>query len=541
MDAVVADPTVAAMRPEAKTFRVEDLVKHARTGRLRVPLFQRGFKWTRDDVENLFDSIWRGYPIGTLLLWSRRAPAERVRLGALEVDVGEQQQAWWVIDGQQRIVSLASTLASVPNKPAEFQLYFDLGEGRITHVAKKGPPPASFLPLDRLVDSEDLLAWIDANRLVLRADEVKTALRIGKVVREYEIPAYVVDVIDERVVRDIFERTNNSGKPLLAGEVFDALHASWDSHPPASLAEVSARLGELSFGEIDRDLILRSLLAVEGKDIAGDFRRELAETDVAGAVARAERALRRAMAFLAQEAGISHIRLLPYKAPLVALSVYFDRFPDPTQRARRLLTRWLWRGTVTEELGAGAAVTRRTLKLVADVAGDERAAQSLLQSVSDKRVAPSNSAPFNFRHAKSKLLAIAMTRLMPRHLETGDAVAIDELLAAEGDTIPQLVRTRSDDPDTQALLQTAGNRIIHPEVSGHSLLDLLRQQGSVEILRSHLITIESQRALSSGDTIGFVASRLRAIESHASQVIDSHAEWGHSDRVSLETLASTED
>ena len=68
------------MRLEAKTFRVEDLVRHARSGRLRVPAFQRAFKWERDDVEKLFDSIWHGYPIGTLLLWAKAAPAARLSL-----------------------------------------------------------------------------------------------------------------------------------------------------------------------------------------------------------------------------------------------------------------------------------------------------------------------------------------------------------------------------------------------------------------------------------------------------------------------------
>src|SRR4051794_10647319 len=98
MVAVTASST-SAMRPEAKTFRVEDLVRHARSGKLRVPPFQRAFKWERDDVEKLLDSIWHGYPIGTLLLWAKGAPAARVSLGALEIDVGEVPVAWWVVDG----------------------------------------------------------------------------------------------------------------------------------------------------------------------------------------------------------------------------------------------------------------------------------------------------------------------------------------------------------------------------------------------------------------------------------------------------------
>jgi len=36
-------------------------------GHVRVPSFQRGLRWEASDVQDLFDSIYRGYPIGSLL------------------------------------------------------------------------------------------------------------------------------------------------------------------------------------------------------------------------------------------------------------------------------------------------------------------------------------------------------------------------------------------------------------------------------------------------------------------------------------------
>jgi hypothetical protein len=63
---MVAAPTPTQARPETRVFRVEELIAHARAGRIRVPSFQHGFRWTREDVQKLIDSIWRGYPIGAL-------------------------------------------------------------------------------------------------------------------------------------------------------------------------------------------------------------------------------------------------------------------------------------------------------------------------------------------------------------------------------------------------------------------------------------------------------------------------------------------
>lgn len=38
-------------------------------GQIRVPAFQRGFVWDPERVAFLMDSIYKGYPFGSLLLW----------------------------------------------------------------------------------------------------------------------------------------------------------------------------------------------------------------------------------------------------------------------------------------------------------------------------------------------------------------------------------------------------------------------------------------------------------------------------------------
>lgn len=53
---------------QAQTLRIEQLVARALDGALRIPDFQRRIKWRSRDVLLLFDSITKGFPIGTLLL-----------------------------------------------------------------------------------------------------------------------------------------------------------------------------------------------------------------------------------------------------------------------------------------------------------------------------------------------------------------------------------------------------------------------------------------------------------------------------------------
>src|SRR6185369_3866867 len=117
----------------------------------------------------------------------------------------------------------------------------------------------------------------------LEGQILSTALDLGKRLREYQTPAYIVEA-DERVMRQIFDRSNSSGKPLKAAEVFDALHGAQSTGSPSSLRELAATLKDLSFGAIEEKLVLRALLAVRRKDPGRDFR-QIASEDVPGALA----------------------------------------------------------------------------------------------------------------------------------------------------------------------------------------------------------------------------------------------------------------
>ena len=39
-------------------------------GSYAMPVFQRGYVWNRDQVRKLMNSLYKGYPIGELLVWN---------------------------------------------------------------------------------------------------------------------------------------------------------------------------------------------------------------------------------------------------------------------------------------------------------------------------------------------------------------------------------------------------------------------------------------------------------------------------------------
>lgn len=48
---------------------IKDVLQEIEDGRLFLPAIQRKFVWKEDQITKLFDSLMRGYPIGTFLFW----------------------------------------------------------------------------------------------------------------------------------------------------------------------------------------------------------------------------------------------------------------------------------------------------------------------------------------------------------------------------------------------------------------------------------------------------------------------------------------
>jgi hypothetical protein len=102
-------------------WKIASLAALKRDGRLHLPDLQRGFVWSSDRVRALYDSLYRSYPVGALLLWepkwqgeapfSTRAwdicpPDELTSRGTPESPRPVLPGSLFVLDGQQRLTSI---------------------------------------------------------------------------------------------------------------------------------------------------------------------------------------------------------------------------------------------------------------------------------------------------------------------------------------------------------------------------------------------------------------------------------------------------
>src|SRR5699024_2089878 len=82
--------------------KINAILDHIDTGNYALPVFQRGYVWSRDQVRRLMDSLYKGYPIGSILIWDTKVSEE----GVVRGDDSISGNVKLILDGQQRITSL---------------------------------------------------------------------------------------------------------------------------------------------------------------------------------------------------------------------------------------------------------------------------------------------------------------------------------------------------------------------------------------------------------------------------------------------------
>lgn len=88
-------------------YSLTHLVEDIRHGNLALPDIQRPFVWSSAKVRDLLDSMYRGYPVGTLMLWETGAPVGTRPVGGVE---NARVPKLLIVDGQQRLTSLYAIL-----------------------------------------------------------------------------------------------------------------------------------------------------------------------------------------------------------------------------------------------------------------------------------------------------------------------------------------------------------------------------------------------------------------------------------------------
>ena len=526
-----------AMQPKHETFRLSELRDLVATGRVRIPDFQRSFRWTNQDVVALFDSLHHGYPIGNLLMWKREAPAQRLTVGSIDIDAPQRPNALWLVDGQQRVTSIVNAMDAGSQRDARFAVGYDLENACV--VSTLGRHSRAVMPLFRLFDFESAWQWFEENTefQALRGRYQEAFNTFNAV----SVPATVLEGADEDKLRVIFDRINQSGKKLKSFEVFEALNSSVsDGRTLCSISDAVAR--STNFGLLSEDQVLNVLKARRNPDYMRDVRDEFGDErrknsdfpdeDRDEAYAQTEFVLKRATRFLQENCCIPHVTLLPYSAILVVVSRVFALFPEPKRRNKELLKRWVWRTivkTIEGTISSGNVQTRTFLKSVRR--GDESdSVQGLLESVGERVAADRIAIPTaRMNRSDAKACVCAMWSHYMRSEDCTGQALFDSLVGDYGSAADLLVDYVGHDrmgEDSGGSYSSLANRILLVNEDARQDEDALRafMTAHLDMLMLPEGTEESEHQM---DPEELISRREEVVSARVNEFFDSMMAWDY--------------
>lgn len=499
----------------ADAMSVEDVIQLAFEGRLRMPGFQRAFRWEAKDRRDLLDSIYRGYPVGTLLLWKNPPSATEAGRPLGMIGIAQPQgDRYLVVDGQQRLTTLWEALGRAP-APGEMALVFDIEREEVisrplTPDEMEGRPPPRGeegedeslpqVPLHLVLDAALLSAWVPS---WMSIEDKRRYFELGKRIREHKLGLYVVEHAEIDALRHVFDRVNSTGKPMRREEVFDALIGSQIAQDGnTGLALVNAQLADLGFGAIEPTTILKAFEAIRGEKVGKLDPRTLDVADAEADLIRTASALRATVTFLRATAHVPHVAVRPYELPMIVLARFFALHDNPSERSLILLRRWLWRGSLGERLGGASSSMQQH---VDDVTEDEAVSvQALLrrtgspEGLSLDDVEWDRTIVAGMASARGKAMICALLAQQPRSLVTGERLDAS-VLFRDGvtDALRPILRSTSAN-------RGVINKLLHPSGSARSLILECTDEAA---LFSHGIDHQAREGLRRGDVETFFTRR----------------------------------
>jgi hypothetical protein len=346
--------------PEAKPERISRLVTRIEQGDVKVPVFQRKFVWKPGQILELLDSIYSGYPIGSLLFWLSSEPLATERnLGNFPLPgTPDKYPRNYVLDGQQRLATIYGVLRwdGKPEEEHIFNVSFDL-ERRV-FLPTRSPAPPTHIPMNVIFDTKkfrlfqtNLLNRPDGQSLIDATDV------LSETFREYAIPVVTVTEATVEHVSSIFERINNTGTKLT---VYDLMVAATWTETFDLREQVERTLAELDrkdFGDISPVAILQVLAAHSensaNKQAIFSLRKKKDSDALSKSIDEIQEALKRAVDFLNNDLSVKSSDFLPYERQLVALGYAFGKRPRMNTREIAILKRWFWRTSFSERYRRG--------------------------------------------------------------------------------------------------------------------------------------------------------------------------------------------
>jgi hypothetical protein len=408
--------------------RMATLLGDVQRGNIKIPVFQRDYVWTDEQIMSLLDSIYHGYPVGSLLLWSTKERLIHDRnVGGFKLpETPEDYPVNYVLDGQQRLTTLYGVFNSnSPTLDAElanrFNVCFMPDTEEFAHISTVGSKPAINLRL--ILDTTTLLPELQR----FDAAQQSTIARLTERFKDYEFPVVTIKDRTNQEVCRVFQRINSSGTTLSTLELLAAWTWSEEFDLREQIDSLLERLAEKGYEALEKTEVLRCLTALVNDQIDPEALVDVKPSELVAGVTRLKEAMFSAIDFLEKDIRIKNVVFLPFPIMLVPLVYFFALKPKPTAPERNALRRWFWHCAFTQRYKAGTnRLVREDLEKMRALAKDPAALDGLKGSIESDIF--KKTWRINSTVAKAAICLLA--QLQPKSLLNGAEIDLSDTLSA---------------------------------------------------------------------------------------------------------------
>ena len=342
---------------------INEIVKCITDGEYRIPRFQRDFVWDIKKSASLMDSIFKGYPISSIILWKTKNELSEIRnFGGIEIpgrDTGRYIS--YVIDGQQRLTSLYFALMGLTTGSGSdysticLSLIADKTEQLVYDSLPEEANPDDFVLLKDLFSAAALSGTHASKRL-----------EYYQVLLQYKIS--VIEIDDEYLgldeVIEIFERLNLGGKKLSLFSIIAArsYKPSSDGNQGFDLAVkydgFNKSLASKNYGKISDSVFLQAISACLIEKVnKAEILRNLKSDLIIDNYGKIEKAINDAIEHLkGQYYGVLVANLLPYERLLVPFTLFHYKIGSQqiSTQQEQYLRDFFWRCVLGKRYNSAA-------------------------------------------------------------------------------------------------------------------------------------------------------------------------------------------
>jgi hypothetical protein len=346
-----------SLQPKPDSKKYTDLISEIQKGQIKIPKFQRNFVWSVEKTAKLLDSILKGYPIGTFILWETNERLNDIKnIGNLELPpVPDDVKVQYVLDGQQRITSLyAAYLGAEIQKEGEKkitnygEIYVNLDgdvENNDAQLVVSEKPEEEFITLNEVLNFNENLLEIKEK---YSDEHFKKIHNYSQTFSTYDFSTIVLRKEDIDSAIEVFTRINTGGQTLTLFEIMSAktYDEEKDFDMERSFHRLINELSERKYETISSSVILMilGLVLSKNKECKRKVILQLEKQNIIDIWDDVISALKETIDYFRTVYRIPVSSILPYDSLLVPFSYFFYHQKEkPKGEQQKYLEEFFWR------------------------------------------------------------------------------------------------------------------------------------------------------------------------------------------------------